>query len=295
MADLQAKVKEWWNSNPYSYGMTSNDSYKDVGALTNQELTLALFDEYMRKVRKHFDDAQGAGERIASRFIDYEDLSGKHVLDIASGYGWATVEMCRAGANVTGIDVAPRAIEGAKKHLEFRGLQADMRVMDAQAMDFPNSTFDFVLAWGCLMHMPDTEKAISEIFRVLKPGGRVAGYMYNKHSISFWWNIWFVRGIMLGRLFAYKGSTTALVSRYTDGYVIGGNAHTKVYSPREAERLFEQKGFRTVQFRPWGPPSMISGFPFTKVPLGRLLPYPIRKAIADRFGWGMVFRAQKPD
>lgn len=292
--ELNQRVRDWWNKNPYTYGLSKTDSYRDVGDITNETLDAPFFDNYMRKVRKHFQDAQQPDEPLAARFLDYGWLNGKKVLDIACGFGWATVEMARAGAIVTGIDLTPRAIEVAKKHLEVRGLQADLRVMDAQQMDFPDGTFDFVHAWGCLMHMPDTEQAISEIYRVLKPGGRTSGYMYNKNSVSYWWHIWFLRGVLMGRLITYRGDTTKLSSRYTDGVSFGGNALAKVYTPKAAARMFEQAGLRQVTVNPWGPPMMLDSFPVGRFPLGKKLPYSVKKAIASRYGWGMIYRAEKP-
>lgn len=46
-------------------------------------------------------------------------------------------------------------------------------------MEFADGVFDFVFAWGCLMHMPNTVQAVVEIYRVLKSGGKAAGYIYN--------------------------------------------------------------------------------------------------------------------
>lgn len=291
---LNEDVKNWWNSNPYTYGLSRQDSYQDVGDVPQDQLDTAFFDHYMRKTRKHFHDAQRPDEPVAARFIDYPWLRDKKVLDIACGFGWATTEMARMGAHVTGIDLTPRAIAGAQRHFELRGLTADLQVMDAQQMTFPDATFDFVHAWGCLMHMPDTERAIAEIYRVLKPGGRTSGYMYNKNSVSYWWHFWFLRGILQGKLLTYRGDTTRLVSRYTDGVTLGGNMLTKVYTPHEGKHLFERAGFADVSFQPWGPPDMLKDFPVSKLPLGRLLSYEIRRAIADRWGWGMIFHATKP-
>jgi 2-polyprenyl-3-methyl-5-hydroxy-6-metoxy-1,4-benzoquinol methylase len=294
MSDLQDQIKEWWNNHPYTYGLSKQDSYRDVGNISDDKLTIEFFDRYMRKVRKHFDDAQNVDQKLAGRFIEYDHLSGKQVLDIACGFGWGAIEMAKAGAVVSAIDLTPRAIEAARKHFELRRLQGDLQVMDAQNMEFADNTFDFVLAWGCLMHMPDTERAIAEIKRVLKPGGKVFGYMYNKNSISYWWHIWFLRGVLLGQLFPFRGDTNRLVSRFTDGESFGGNRLTKVYTPKAATTMFAKAGFTQIDFRPWGPPEMIRSFPVGKLPLGKLLPYSVRKAIADRFGWGMVFNARKP-
>lgn len=291
---LTEKVRDWWNNHPYTYGLASDGSFQDVGDVDDDSVDGRFFDEYMRKTRKHFFDAQQPDEPTAARFIDYARLDGKKALDIATGLGWAAVEMARAGADVTAIDLTPRAVEMAKKHFAYRELRADVLVMDAQQMTFADATFDFVHAWGCLMHMPDTEGAIAEIYRVLKPGGWTSGYMYNKRSVTYWWHIWFLRGVLLGKLATYNGDTTRLVSRYTDGNMLGGNALTKVYSPEVATEMFERAGFVDVLFQPWGPPSMLDNFPVKRLRLGKLLPYAAKKTIADRYGWGMVYTARKP-
>lgn len=295
--DLEGRIRDWWNQNPFSYGLSRRDSYQDVGDIPDEALNGRFFDRYMRKVRKQHGRSDSASGTIASQFIPYSRMRAKRVLDVACGMGWATVEMANQGAIVTGIDISPRVIEIARRHLEHRGLasSASVQVMDAQSLQFDAGTFDFVNAWGCLMHMPRTERALAEIFRVLKPGGQAIGYMYNKDSVTYWWHIWFLRGVLLGGLVRYSGSAERLVSRYTDGITLGGNPHTKVYNPQQAKALFEAAGFRNVRVKPWGPPTTLDGFPISKLPLGRLLPYPIKKAISDRWGWGLVFSADKPE
>jgi ubiquinone/menaquinone biosynthesis C-methylase UbiE len=295
--ELNSNVKKWWNDNPYTYGLSNRDrkkgGYIDVGDIDDSKLTPEYFEKYMKKARKHFRDAQKPEERTAARFIDYDAIKGKKVLDIAIGVGWSVVEMAGAGAFVTGIDLTPRAIEITKKHLELKNLTADLRVMDAQKLDFPDATFDFVLAWGCLMHMPKTEQAMSGLYRVLKNGGKLTSYMYNKNSVSYWWHFWFLKGILSGKLLKYKGNTTKLVSRYTDGYKIGGNQLTKVYTPKETKKMFETAGFKNVEVKPWGPPQGLDDFPCHSFKLGKYLPYSIKKRIADHWGWGMIIYAQK--
>lgn len=293
--DLNEKVRQWWNNNPYTYGLASREGFQDVGNVDDTQVDGHFFDEYMRKTRKRFHDAQRDDQPLAARFIDYDRLHAKTALDIATGLGWAAIEMARAGAHVTAIDLTDRSIEMTRQHFAYRNLNVDLRVMDAQHMAFPDATFDFVHAWGCLMHMPDTEGAIRELYRVTKPGGWSSGYMYNKRSVSYWWHIWFLRGVLMGKLITYNGDTTKLVSRYTDGNMLGGNMLTKVYSPEEAVRMFETAGFVDVRVDPWGPPEMLDGFPFSKLRLGKLLPYPAKKAIADRYGWGMIYTARKPE
>ncbi|MEO1440931.1 MAG: class I SAM-dependent methyltransferase [Chloroflexota bacterium] len=160
--ELNDQVRDWWNNHPYTYGLASSENkFQDVGDVGTVDGH--FFDEYMRKTRKRFFDAQTDDQPLAARFIDYDALDGKKTLDIATGLGWAAVEMARAGADVTAIDLTPRSIEMTSQHMAYRNLDIDLQVMDAQQMTFDDATFDFVHAWGCLMHMPDTEGAIREI------------------------------------------------------------------------------------------------------------------------------------
>ena len=99
---------------------------------------------------------------------------------------------------------------------------------------------------------------------------------------------------MLGGLIRYRGDTLRLVSRYTDGASIGGNPHTKVYTPSQARRLFDAAGFADVRVRPWGPPNLLDSFPVAPLPLGRWLPASLKKRLSDRIGFGMFFWARKP-
>ena len=84
---LNDDVRDWWNINPYSYGLSKKGSYRDVGDVDDSELDLAYFDNYMRKVRKHFNDAQNVDQPLTARFLDYDSLRGKKVLDLAIGTG----------------------------------------------------------------------------------------------------------------------------------------------------------------------------------------------------------------
>jgi len=165
--DLKDKVRDWWDNYPFTYFVKD-----EVGSW-------AFFRNVDRKILKWMPWAQD-NYPLLSNLIDYKSLKGKKVLDIACGAGWSTEQFVRAGAEVTAIDVTPKAVELTKRRLELYGLEADVLVGDAQNLSFSDNSFDYVLAWGCLMHMPETGKAISEIYRVLKPGGKFGAMMYNK-------------------------------------------------------------------------------------------------------------------
>jgi SAM-dependent methyltransferase len=99
---------------------------------------------------------------------------GVRLLDLACGTG-AVAELAAArGADVVGVDIAPALIEQARARAVERGLEIDYRVGDAEALEFPDQSFDLVASTCGVMFTPDHEAAARELARVTKPGGRIA-------------------------------------------------------------------------------------------------------------------------
>ncbi len=276
--ELTGKVKEWWDKNPFTYLMDNKQITPDW----------AFFRNIDRKIIKWMPWAQ-KGYPLLSNVIDYGALKGKKVLDIAVGTGWSTEQFVRSGAEVTAVDLTPAAVELTKKRLALYNLSATVQVADAQQLPFPDNTFDFVLAFGCLMHMPDTKKAIDEIWRVLKPGGRASAMMYYKHSLHWWYYIFFGKGIVRGKLFSM--SVQELSNRYTDGAYEEGNQLTKFYSKKEIRKLFSQ--FPTICIRVFDVATPINHLPHRFFPLGMLIPPPIKRWLTTKVGQTLWIDVQK--
>jgi len=98
---------------------------------------------------------------------------GAEVLDVGIGTG-ASLPHYPAGVRVTGIDLSPGMLELARRRAEQLGVAADLRVMDAQHLDFPDSSFDAVVFNLCLCTVPDPARAIAEGVRAARPGARMA-------------------------------------------------------------------------------------------------------------------------
>jgi ubiquinone/menaquinone biosynthesis C-methylase UbiE len=108
--------------------------------------------------------------------------NGSRVLDLGCGLGDDTFQIAeRVGASgsVTGVDVSTRMIDEARRRAEQRGLPVDFEVGDSQALRFAAGTFDGVRAERMLMHVPDAERAIAEMARVLVPGGRLSVFDFD--------------------------------------------------------------------------------------------------------------------
>ena len=93
------------------------------------------------------------------------------VLEIAVGTG-RNLEYYPPGIQLIGIDLSPRMIAIAQQRALALGRQADLRVGDAQALDISDESVDTVISMLALCSIPDDRKAVSEVKRVLRPGGR---------------------------------------------------------------------------------------------------------------------------
>jgi SAM-dependent methyltransferase len=117
-------------------------------------------------------------------FARFADGAGRDVLEIGVGMGADHLQWARATPRtLTGVDLTPRAISHCRARLAIYGLESELRVADAEALPFPDASFDIVYSWGVLHHSPDTARAIREVHRVLRPGGQARIMVYHSQSI----------------------------------------------------------------------------------------------------------------
>jgi len=100
------------------------------------------------------------------------------VLDIATGRGAVLFPLAEAVGSqgyVTGIDLSKEMVEETRREIERRALQnVNVQVMDAEYLEFPNGSFELVFCSFAIFFFPQLERALSEMKRVIKPGGRLA-------------------------------------------------------------------------------------------------------------------------
>jgi SAM-dependent methyltransferase len=112
-------------------------------------------------------------EPVARHVVALAAVSpGDRVLDLACGTGNAAILAAGAGAAVTGLDAAARLIEVARARAAAAGVAATFVVGDALDLPFDDGAFDVVLSVFGVIFAPDAERALAEIVRVLRPGGR---------------------------------------------------------------------------------------------------------------------------
>lgn len=129
--------------------------------------------EYARV--NHLDDHHPRAVRQA-----FPDLTGKRVLEVGCGRGFLLQVMQGLGADAVGIDANPQAIA--------TGVARGMAVGDAENLDQPDASFDAVVSVHTIEHLPDLDRALSEMVRVLKPDGRML-LVYPAEPIMGLWAI----------------------------------------------------------------------------------------------------------
>lgn len=121
---------------------------------------------------------------VRARFIaDRVPLSGARVLDVGCGGGLLCEALVRAGAKVTGIDLAPGMIEVARLHATEQSLDIDYRVAAAESL--PEGGFDVVTSMEMLEHVPDPQQMCAALARLVRPGGQVFLSTINRNPKSF--------------------------------------------------------------------------------------------------------------
>lgn len=214
--------------------------------------------------------------------VKFNQYKGKKILEIGCGVGTDLRQFARGGGETVGIDLSKNSIKLANQGFKESGYQGNFMVGDGENLGFKDHSFDLVYSFGVLHHTPNTQKAIDEIYRVLKPNGEAIIMLYYKNSYNFLVNILLVKGIWEKKL---KGiNMQELLNQSTDGFE---NPLTKVYSKNEARKLFNKFAFVRVYIRYLTP---------NYVPLiGKPFPKKIIKRLGKICGWHLMIKAIKQE
>jgi len=292
-ANLKDRVRAFWQQNPCGV------KFADAEPGTRHFYELVEAHRYTKEW--HIPEAAG-----------FAHTRGLEVLEIGCGLGTDGAQFAEAGANYTGVDLTDAAVELTRKRFELYGLPGKFQTADAENLEFADDSFDLVYSHGVLHHTPETQKAIDEIHRVLKPGGRALIMLYHRDSYNYKINISILRraGARLlnweagvGLVHRITGepvdalrqhaqllktekqsylSSNEFLSQNTDG---AGNPLARVYSRGEARLLFSKFSSVTLKTyflnKRWLPL------------LGSVLPRSLEARLAARWGWHLWIYATK--
>ena len=135
---------------------------KDVGI---GGLTARWYDSSTRRHR--LPEMRDYAMEVAGRI-----RSGSAVLEVAPGPGYLSIELARLGSDkVTGLDISKDFVEIARRNAEVARVAVEFRHGSAAEMPFSESAFDFIICTAAFKNFKEPDRALSEMHRVLKPGG----------------------------------------------------------------------------------------------------------------------------
>lgn len=133
------------------------------------------------RVRRHYDRRAEDYDRIIAPLERLLFGAGREwvcsrargeVLEIAVGTG-RNLYFYPTEVRLTGVELSPKMLEIARRRARESGIEADLCAGDAQHLPFPDARFDTVVATLALCTVPDDRRAVTEMARVLRPGGRL--------------------------------------------------------------------------------------------------------------------------
>lgn len=146
------------------------------------ELVERVYARYSSFYDRIFGPAFEASRTVA--ILDLPIAGATNILEVGVGTG-LTLPLYPRHAKLTGIDFSAEMLEKAKQRAEEEGLDhVNLHVMDAQAMTFPDNSFDLVVAAYVVTAVPDYKRLMTEMVRVCKPGGNIV--MVNHFVSSNW-------------------------------------------------------------------------------------------------------------
>jgi ubiquinone/menaquinone biosynthesis C-methylase UbiE len=110
---------------------------------------------------------------------EFRDHAGERVLEVGCGTGCDLLQFAKHGAVAAGVDITQEHLRLAKERV---GERAEVKYGDARNIPVADGTVDYVYSHGVIHHSDEPEKIVSEIMRVLRPGGRFNVHVYSKWS-----------------------------------------------------------------------------------------------------------------
>lgn len=287
----QNEVRKFWDAGPCD----SKNSQLDANSV-----------EYFLEIEK---DRYLHQDHIIKTF-DWINFNSKKVLEIGTGVGTDARQLIKRGAIYHGINIDDGSSEITKKAFQLFNLNGRVNTMNATEIDFDSEYFDVVYSFGVLHHIPEVSRAISEIHRIIKPGGYLLFMVYNKSSINYnieikylrKWFLLIIKIPLFMKMFGILGFPTEKLIRHVHLYQMNkiinddewlsrntdgpDNPYSVVYDSMDIQSLLGNS-FKIIKnevyffdWRHWGV-------------VGRLIPKIVVNFLGKKWGWHRVVLAEK--
>lgn len=157
-----------------------------AAALTNENLRYwdKRAPSYTDVVQKNLSDGWDAvwAEMLTSRFPARKSAAPLRVLDVGTGPGFYAIILAARGYAVTAVDFSENMLAEARRNAGALAERIDFRQMDAQALDFPDASFDVIVTRNLTWNLPDPLRAYRDWLRVLRPGGAMLVFDANWYA-----------------------------------------------------------------------------------------------------------------
>lgn len=188
---------------------------------------------YASLTRKSLDEVKALARRVAEQVPP-----GSHVLEVAPGPGYFAIELAKLGGyRITGLDISRTFVEIARRNATEAGVEVDFRQGNAASMPFEDQSFEFLLCRAAFKNFSQPLRALQEMYRVLKPGGRALIIDLRKdvpkRSLSV-----AVEAMHLGRVNTFM---TKLIFRTT--------LLKRAYTQNEFEQFLSQTKFGPIEIK----------------------------------------------
>jgi glycosyltransferase involved in cell wall biosynthesis/ubiquinone/menaquinone biosynthesis C-methylase UbiE len=275
-------------SGPHAPAVVTGDAYKDE--VQRQWDNDPAGSHYVDDVERHSLAWFLEVERYRYRdyapwmreVMEFDRHAGERVLEIGAGIGTDLAQFAKGGALVTDLDLSSGHLALAKENFTLRGLSGEFVLHDAEELPFETGTFDLVYSNGVLHHTPNTSAAVAEIFRVLKPGGRVIVMVYAETSLHYWRNLVWEIGLKERQVLTRSmGDIMSAVVERSDN--AAARPLVKVYTKRRLRDMFAQFSDIDIVRRQMvhsEVPKWLARVPVAM--LGRVM------------GWNLIVKARKP-
>lgn len=284
---IKDDIRNWWADRPMTYGDLHGEAL--YGSETGQTESVGFgtkpFFERVDATFYKWNEELHNEDGYFGRIYPYKQCRSKNVLEIGCGMGTMAMNWAQHGCKLTAVDLNPVAVAQTSNRFKLYGLEGTIREMDANALAFPDNSFDYVYSWGVLHHSPNLELSVKELFRVLRPRSRFGVMLYNRQSIFYWHLVRYLEGFLhaesrfLNRL--------ALASRYTDAMEQEGNPYTWPVTRAEMMKMFSVYS-DDVRVTALG--GVDSAFP---PKIGNYLPQILKKSWSRRWGWSLWIAGTK--